>query len=56
MDYLECDQEYVYGRYAHSDSHCDLVNTRFDSCRLELGISLPLSNSVFLESKECDVD
>jgi len=46
MDDLECDQEYVYEGYAHNNratSRCDRVNTRFDSCRLELGLSLPLS-------------
>jgi len=45
MDYLECDQKYVYERYAHYNwtlSRCDLVNTRFDSRRLELGLFLPL--------------
>jgi len=59
MDRLECDQEYVYERYAHNDRNicrCDLVNTRFHSRRMELRLSLPLSKGVILSSKESDVD
>jgi hypothetical protein len=51
MDYLECDQAYVYEWFAHNDkaiSRCDLVNTRFDSRRLEFGLFLPLSKFVLL--------
>ena len=38
---VECDQQYMHGRYAHYDwaiNRCDLVSTRFDSRRLELGL------------------